>query len=594
VDLRKCLILPLLVSLVACSTHAPKPSVNTAGHAQQSYEEVVRSSFYVPVRDGTRLAVNLYRPAVNGRAVETPLPVIFVFTPYRARFRNEAGEIVEIGLSERLGLKGITDHGYVVATADIRGKGASFGFRRGFQNRTEAQDGHDLVEWLARQPWSSGNVGMTGCSYLGGTTMQTASTAPPHLKAVFAGATDWDKYGFVRRGGITAQFNTRPDEPLEHDLASIPVDEDADGSLLRAAVAEHARNHPMAELWYSMPFRDSISPLTGTRFWKEVGPYTYADALRNSGIAFYLWSTWRDEPTEQILRGAANLPARVLIGPGTHCEPPPGMDFAGELRRFFDHHLKGINNGLAEEPRYTWWTLDAPEGREWTRSDSLPGSELERQTFHFAPGPAGSIRSVNDGRLGEAPPQQATETFQVDYEVGGRDYFPFWPAVLDEKGLTYTSPPLAENVVMTGFPVVSLRVASDQPDANLFVYLEEVLPDGTADNISFGRLALSHRKETVPPYQNLGLPWHSGRQADVEPAILGQRYELDFALTPSSKVFRAGSRLRVSIRGADPRQRNLEAIRRIPPERVTVWLGPGQSRIHVPFASPVRFRSSTL
>ncbi len=121
---------------------------------------------------------------------------------------------------------------------------------------------------------------MIGCSYLGGTTFHTASTTPPSLKAVFIGATDLDKYAFVRNGGITAQFNTRPDEPAEVDLASIPVDADRDGSLLRQAVAEHAGNTPMAPLWYGMPYRDSISPLTGNAFWEEVAIYRHLDTIR--------------------------------------------------------------------------------------------------------------------------------------------------------------------------------------------------------------------------------------------------------------------------------------------------------------------------
>ncbi|WP_129793821.1 CocE/NonD family hydrolase [Sphingosinicella sp. CPCC 101087] len=591
------LLILATTALAACSSLPAAPPVATAATptgegSVPRYDEVVRQSLYVPVRDGTRLAMNIYRPAERGRAVETPLPVIFAFTPYRARYREENGETVEAGLSERLGLKGMTDHGYVVAVADIRGKGASFGTRRGFQDRTEAQDGHDLVEWLAAQPWSDGNVGMVGCSYLGGTTIQTASTAPPHLRAVFTGATDFDKYTFVRRGGITAQFNTRPDEPLSWDLASLPVDADRDGTLLRQAVEQHSGNTPMADLWYSMPYRDSISPHTGTRFWEEVGPYTYADTLRNNGVQYYLWVTWKDEPAEQILTAAANLPARVMIGPGSHCEAPPGVDLGAEQRRFFDRHLKGIRNGIDEEPRYRWWTLDAPAGEEWTRSDRLPGDGVDRHILFLDDGPSGTVRSLNDGALVAQRPDDGADSYRVDYDVEGQDYFPFWPAVLDERGLTYTSPPLARDVVLTGSPVVHLRVSADQDDTNLFVFLEEVDGQGRAENISFGRLALSHRAMAEPPYDNRGLPWHSGRSADVEPAVPGTAYSVSFALTPNSKRFRAGSRIRVSVRGADPRQRNLREIRRDPPETVTVHHGAGASRVEIPFLEAPVFAAS--
>ncbi|MEL0210027.1 MAG: CocE/NonD family hydrolase, partial [Novosphingobium sp.] len=124
----------------------------------------MRTSIYVPVRDGTKLAVNIYRPANGKTAVAERLPVIFSFTPYRARFTEKDGKVVELALDDRLAMRSLIRAGYVVATADIRGKGASFGHRRGFQDRTEAYDGYDLVEWLARQPFSSGKVGMIGCS----------------------------------------------------------------------------------------------------------------------------------------------------------------------------------------------------------------------------------------------------------------------------------------------------------------------------------------------------------------------------------------------------------------------------------------------
>ena len=87
-------------------------------------------------------------------------PTIFVFTPYRARFRDDKGQVVEAALGDGLALRSLLRAGYVVAVADIRGKGASFGHRRGFQDRTEARDGYDLIEWLARRPYSTGAVGM--------------------------------------------------------------------------------------------------------------------------------------------------------------------------------------------------------------------------------------------------------------------------------------------------------------------------------------------------------------------------------------------------------------------------------------------------
>lgn len=542
--------------------------------------EHVRQSLYVPVRDGTRLAVNIYRPAAQGRPVAEPLPVIFVFTPYRARYHNDEGRAVEVALDDRLALRSLLAAGYVVAVADIRGKGASFGHRRGFQDRTEAQDGHDLVEWLARQPFSTGKVGMIGCSYLGGTTFHTATTAPPSLKAVFIGASELDKYAFVRNGGITAQFNTRPDEPAEVDLASIPVDADTDGSLLRQAVAEHAANTPMGPLWYAMPYRDSISPHTGNAFWEEVGVYNYLDAIRQAGIATYFWSNWRDEPTAQVILGAANLGGKFLGGPGDHCVPPAGFDFTGEVVRYFDHHLKGVANGIDRQPRATYFVEGAGAAGEYVRSTELPG--IESRPLHWYLDDAGGGAPP---ALVAAPGGEGRDAFTVDYELPAADYFAFWPGPMDAHGLSYTSAPLREPITLIGFPVSHLAVTSTHPEADVFVYLDLVSAEGSAEVISFGRLRLSHRKLSQAPYDTLGVPWHSGREADILGLEPDEPAHLSIAMTPVSRVVPAGARLRLTIAGADPRQRNLAEIKLTPAPQIAVLRGGlDPSRIELPLA----------
>lgn len=540
-----------------------------------------RTSLYVPVRDGTRLAVNIYRPMTADASAR--FPVVFAFTPYRARYVDKDGKTVELVDSPHLGLRKLAEAGYVVATADIRGKGASFGARRGFLDQTEARDGRDLVEWLAGQPWSTGKVGIIGCSYLGGTAMLVAGALPPSLRAVFAAATDLDKYSFVRNGGVTAQFNTRPDEPLEVDAASVPVDADKDGALLKAAVAQHAGNTPMAKLWEGMPYRNSISPLTGNRFWEEVGPYTHLKALRSPQLAWYFWSNWEDEPTEQMILAAANIKSKLIVGPGSHCVPPKQFDINAEQQRFFDHYLKGIANGIDREPRYAWWR-EAGEGT-LVRSDTLPGVGIKRTPIYFA-----TDGTTHHG-LGDAPALPGSANFRVSYDVGKGEYFAFWPPVPDAWGQSYTSAPLAADAEMLGYPVAHVRMALDRNDAILFTYLEDVAPDGSVKLISFGRLAASHRKLSKPPYDRLDLPYHSGLATDIVPMLPGKLDTLSLSMVPRSWTFRAGHRLRVTIAGADPRQRNLAQIRQDPAPLFTILSGgTAGSRVDIPFTSKPAFR----
>ncbi|WP_317151515.1 CocE/NonD family hydrolase [Sphingopyxis indica] len=573
---------PAAISVAPTSAPAPV----TAGTATTaSYPDTVRTSLYVPVRDGTRLAVNIYRPATGETPAAEKLPGIFVATPYRARFRDDKGEVVELADSDRLAVQTLLEAGYVVAVADIRGKGASFGTRRGFQDRTEARDSYDLIEWLAKQDYTTEKVGMIGCSYLGGTTFHAATAAPPSLKAVFVGASDLDKYGFVRRGGIPAQFNTRPDEPPEVDLASIPVDADTDGSQLKAAVAQHAGNTPMAGLWYGMPYRDSVSAYTGNRFWEEVAVYRYLDAIRKAGIATYFWGNWHDEPTAQSILSAANMPgSKFLAGPGDHCVPPPGFDFTGEIRRYFDHYLKGVDNGIEGEARAKFIV----ENQGWMQSDKLPGEFATAVPFYLAGGKSGTAKSVNDGTLLASPSVAGSDRFTVDYNVPDSEYFAFWAPPMDAHGLSYTSAELDAPMTLVGYPVVHVPVSSSTADANVFVYLDEIDASGKDEVIAFGRLALSHRKTGKAPFDTLDLPWHSGMEADVSPLPAGQKADLAIDLTPISRVVPAGHRLRVTITGADPRQRNLAEIKQNPAPVLTVWRrgGAESARIDLPVANP--------
>lgn len=546
------------------------------------YDGVERSSLYVPVRDGTKLAMNIYWPTQNGEKRTGKLPTIFVMTPYRARYRNEDGSISETGLSSRLGLSGLSKRGFVIAVADIRGKGASFGTRTGFQNRTEAQDGYDLVEWLADQEWSNGNVGMVGCSYLGGASLQVASTAPPSLKAVFAGATDFDKYAFVKRGGITAQFHTRPDETSNIDLASIPVDGDEDKSQLIEAVKEHTNNTPMAGLWRGMPYRDSISSYTKSQFWEEVSIYNYVDEIKASGIELYHWGNWEDEPSAQTLILAKNLGGKLLLGPGSHCVPPPNFDLGAELGKFFDQTLNGVETDIDDEPLYRYWVNGAPKGAEWKVSNTLPGQENVEQIWALS----GDKTLQNPQDQTQAIPK-SMDSFEVDYNVETGAYFSFWVESLAEKGMAYASATLEKDTTFLGSPIADLNISisrknTDVTDGLVFVYLEDVAPDGEARVVSFGRLAASHRRLSPAPYDNLDLPWHSGRKDDMLPVRTDEVMAMKIDMTPISEIIKAGHSLRFVVTGADPRQRNLAEIKQSPSPIIAVHIGgENPSRLHL-------------
>jgi predicted acyl esterase len=293
--------------------------------------------------------------------------------------------------------------------------------------------------------------------------------------------------------------------------------------------------------------------------------------LKRSGIATYFWSNFQDEPTAQVILAAENLGSQLLLGPGTHCVPPPGFDFNGAVQGFFDRNVKGLPaRGAA--PRVTWWLAEEGGKGSWNEAARWPGVTLPRQTWYLA------------AEALQLRPARATKArFKVDYSVASNDTFAFWVDSQHGHGASFTSQPLPTAQQLVGFPVLHLQVAADRPEPLLFGYLELLSPAGEARVLSFGRLGAAYRKTGVAPYFVAGLPWHTGLAADYAPLTPGRGVAMAFALTPASQVIPPGYRLRLVVTGADPRQRNLNQIRLDPPPTIQLSLGGRDgSRLELP------------
>jgi len=180
------------------------------GYSQAKYDGYRLTSTYVAMRDGTRLAVDIFRPTRNGVVADERLPVLWMHSPYNRRPKG--------GKSEAEAYPGgpleLVKYGYVVAVADFRGLYASFGQNKLYNNGeyfgAAWTDAYDVTEWLARQPWSSGKIGMWGCSATGGSQLQAAATRPPSLKAIFPLSPNFDAYEFANYGGAPSSSCPMP------------------------------------------------------------------------------------------------------------------------------------------------------------------------------------------------------------------------------------------------------------------------------------------------------------------------------------------------------------------------------------------------
>ncbi|HEX6904254.1 MAG TPA: CocE/NonD family hydrolase [Thermoanaerobaculia bacterium] len=574
-----------LTGVTSCSSSpspAPAESARPAkvsrfneyrGWSEAVYDGWVRSSVYVPMRDGTRLAVDIFRPTRNGQVAEEKLPVVWTHHRYQRAVVDE-GKLYTI-LDTFPWLQEVIRHGYVVAAVDARGSGASFGIFEGMFNLRETQDGYDMTEWLAAQPWSNGNIGMYGRSYLGITQYMAASRKPPHLKAIFPEVAMVDMYALLWHGGIFhgpfIENWTKLVREMDVDKPAEPVDEDKDRSLLKAAIEEHKQNFDMAELVAGAPYRDSLAPGTRIKPFVYWTPITYRDEIRKSKVAVYHLAGWFDRYVrdQAVLFRNLDNPQKLTIGPWTHTQNH-AMDFAAEHLRWWDFWLKGIPNGVMDDAPVHYYVMGAPEDKAWRSAPTWPLPQERRTPYFFA----------NDRGLGTAAPADpgGQDAFTVDYTATA-DPNPRWglsrqvPELtnLGAKGLSYTTPPLPRTVEVTGHPVVHLWASASATDADFFVYLEEVDKTGKSVYVSEGALRASNRAVQEPGYNYLGLPYHRGNRADRQPLTPGEPVELTLDLFPVSNLFDAGHRIRVTITGAD--KANAVTPEQSPAPTLTIYRG---------------------
>jgi putative CocE/NonD family hydrolase len=572
------------------------------GYSKEIYDGNKRISDYLTLSNGTRLAYDLILPTKKGMPASEHLPVLFKYTPYLRTFTifNKDGKnlitfFVDLKWYEKAmlrfrywlsdqgrymdplfrtkWLKNMVQHGYAVIVVERPGTGASFGVMNPSMEAI-AKEENEILDWIASQAWSNGKIGMYGESQQAWCQFAAASTGNRHLKAIYPAASQLDLYAALEyQGGVfNKAFNSffARVVPYLENLAT-PVDSDRDGTLL--AQARQGRSgsidgQAMAQGAAQYPFRDSILP-NGKKLWEDVmALYPFIERINRSGIPVYMTTGWYDVFLGDMFLWYENLTLRkrLTVRPLDHSGMDASgfdLDYGAEARRWFDFWLKGIDNGIMNEPSIHYYVMGVPRKEAWRTSDQWPLEEQNLMRFYFGKGETGNIDSVNDGFLTTESPttSDASDAYIVDYTTtSGKNSR--WVAVEevhnypdmssnDKKALTYTTSPLKTDLEVTGHPIVRLWLATDAPDLDTFVYLEEVEGSGKSIYITEGTLRASHRKLSNAPYKNLGLPYHSHYKRDLEPVAAGKPVELAFSLLPTSNRFHKGSRIRITVAFAD-------------------------------------------
>ena len=519
------------------------------GYVEPQFKAVVQKSFYLTMRDGVKIAVQLVLP--QELPADKKIPAILSMTRY---WRAKQGDQPNAFLPA---------HGYATVFVDARGTGASYGVWKAPFSQDEVKDYSEIVNWIVAQPWSNGKVGAIGNSYTGNTALWLASTMNPAVKAVIPRHYEFDIYAETAYpGGLLTDWVVKTWNEGNRQLDTYPgvrlVDEDVEQKLYKEATARRAENLNVYDAALRTTFRDDRS--FGVSL-DELSLHSYSAAIGKSNVAINNWGGWYDASTaDAVIKSFLTLKnyQRAVIGPWNHGAIQNASPYQGdaalrvmqqfEQLRFFDHYLKGIDTGLDTRKLLFYFTVG--EGR-WKTTDRWPVAGTTTTAWYFNENNSLTTQKPTAGEDRYTINFDATtgEKNRWHTQVGGEVFYPN-RAEEDKKLLTYTSAPLEADVEITGHPVVSLFVSSTHTDGAFFVYLEEIDENGKVTYITEGALRALHRRissEQSP----LKLPVHSFLKKDAMPLKPGEVAELRFSLQPISVLVKKGHRLRVAIAGHD-------------------------------------------
>jgi putative CocE/NonD family hydrolase len=498
----------------------------------------------VPMRDGIRLATDIYRDDSVANA-----PVVLMRTPYD---RTKAK-----GSAERF-----TKAGYVAVIQDCRGTRASEGVMAPYNN--EGQDGYDTIEWITRQPWCSGRVGMTGGSYVGAVQWQAAAEHPPGLAAIAPQAT-WSSFyrniylgGAVRLSliaGWIAGNTAKPEgaRPADMNVAlmRLPLSEVDDAIGWPMPWLDAFLTHPEPNgFWTRLDLTSRLPDLTLPAL-HVVGYYDFF-SRESVGNFMIMQNQARDSTTRKQ--------QRLILGPWDHGSvgktkvaevdfgPEAAVDTMALQLDWFDRHLK--QDDAARSKAFPPVRFFSKGDNAWHDAQSWPPEGFTATSFHLrSDGKANT--SKGRGRLSPEAPTSAepADSFRADPSnpvpacpitdvrpVKGAVWGPVDQSANEGRDdvLVYTSDELKEPLSFAGNIEAKLHVSADTPDADWAVKLVDVRPDGFAQNLATGILRGRYRESLLAP----------------KPLKPGEVVEVTVDLGPCAATLAKGHRLRVDICGS--------------------------------------------
>ena len=505
----------------------------------------------VPMRDGVKLYGDLYRPKR-----EAKFPVLLVRTPYGVQRDGIHQNMMEFA-----------QQGYAVFVQDVRGRYESDGQWEPF--RTEGPDGFDTVEWLAKQPWSNGKVGLQGGSYLGHVQWRAATQTPPSLVTMFPAVAstsiyrNWLSHGGAFRlsfnfgWGVVRMPNRIMLPQSWHSEKFSPTDLKYESILWHLPLSDI----DLQSAGTAVPhFRDWVKHQSYDEYWRSVSDEEHFEKVKvpahTSGGWFdiFLNGTINGFTGMRRLGGTekARRESKMIIGAWGHGPsqkygdvdfgPTANRDMIAHQLRWYDHYLKGVENGIDKEPPIQLFFMGV---NQWRTAEDWPLPGTKFTPFYLtSDGGANSARG-NGGISMSKPAQTGKDEYLYDPNqpvptLGGNNCCGT-PTVAGPKDqrpletrhdvLVYTGPILTEPVTIAGPVKMKLWAATDGRDTDWMVKLVDVSPNGFAMNIAEGILRARFRN---------GLD----KMELLEP---GKAYEFEVDMAGTANVFQKGHRIRVDI-----------------------------------------------
>lgn len=479
--------------------------------------------------DGARLAADIWLPE---DADEHPVPAILEYIPYRK------SDFTAIRDSIRHPY--FAGHGYASIRVDIRGSGNSDGYLKDEYLKQEHDDALEVLNWIQKQPWFTGGVGMIGKSWGGFNSLQVAARNHPALKTIITLCSTDDRFAddvHYRGGNILASdmvwwsstmfaYNARPQDP------------DIVGESWKENWLERLENAPpFVEEWMRHQRRDS--------YWKHGSVNEDYSAVT---IPVFAVSGWQDGYTNAVFRMLEHLPneSKGLVGPWAHeypevATPDPAIGFLQECLRWWDHWLKGKDTGIMDEPKLISWIQESE--RPQTTYEERPGKWVADDTWPSENVTGTPLYVTSDALTQKAPDEHdITITGMQEHGFYAGVFCPFGqPGDLpsdqryeNEKSVVFTSQPFEEDTELLGQPIFHASFSSNQENALIAVRLNDKAPTGESTLISWGMLNLNHLESHEFPQ-----PLEPGKkyQTAIKLDALGQKipkgHQLEVAVSPT-------------------------------------------------------------